>query len=53
MTLDPQARVYLDKLASLNLPPFHTMKPDDARRLMADLLRESLEDASKAPAQGV
>ena len=27
--------------------------PDEARRLMADLLRESLEDASKAPAQGV
>ena len=27
MTLDPQARAYLDKLASLRLPGFHTMPP--------------------------
>ena len=33
MTLDPQARVYLDKLDSLNLPGFHTMPPDEARKL--------------------
>ncbi len=33
MALDPQARVYLDKLESLKLPGFHTMAPDDARRL--------------------
>jgi acetyl esterase len=33
MTLDPQARTYLDKLASLKLPGFHTMAPDDSRRL--------------------
>ena len=33
MTLDPQARTYLDKLESLKLPGFHTMPPDEARRL--------------------
>ena len=33
MPLDPQARVYLDKLESLRLPGFHEMSPDDARRL--------------------
>ena len=33
MTLDPQARVYLDKLESLKLPDFHTMPPVEARRL--------------------
>ncbi len=33
MPLDPQARVYLDKLESLKLPGFHEMEPDDARRL--------------------
>jgi acetyl esterase/lipase len=33
MTLDPQARVYLDKLESLRLPGFHTMPPVEARKL--------------------
>jgi acetyl esterase len=33
MPLDPQARVYLDKLASLDLPGFHTMPPAEARKL--------------------
>ncbi len=33
MKLDPQARIYLDKLESLNLPGFHTMPPVEARRL--------------------
>lgn len=33
MTLDPQARTYLDKLDSLGLPGFHTMPPEEARRL--------------------
>lgn len=33
MPLDPQARIYLDKLDSLQLPGFHTMSPEDARRL--------------------
>jgi len=33
MMLDPQARIYLDKLESLRLPGFHTMSPPDARRL--------------------
>ena len=33
MTLDPQARAYLDKLAALNIPGFHTMPPAEARRL--------------------
>lgn len=33
MTLDPQARIYLDKLEALNLPGFHTMSPEEARRL--------------------
>ena len=33
MTLDPQARVYLDKMASLRLPGFHTMPPVEARKL--------------------
>jgi acetyl esterase len=33
MPLDPQARVYLDKLASLMLPEFHTMPPTEGRRL--------------------
>jgi acetyl esterase len=33
MTLDPQARAHLDKLSSLNLPGFHTMPPEEARRL--------------------
>jgi acetyl esterase len=33
MPLDPQARVYLDKLASLKLPDFHTMPPTEARCL--------------------
>jgi acetyl esterase len=33
MPLDPQARVYLDKLESLKLPAFHEMPPEDARKL--------------------
>ena len=33
MTLDPQARVYLDKLESLQLPGFHTMPLEEARKL--------------------
>ena len=33
MPLDPQARVYLDKLESLKLPGFHTMPPAESRRL--------------------
>jgi acetyl esterase len=33
MPLDPQARIYLDKLESLKLPGFHTMPPVEARRL--------------------
>ena len=33
MSLDPQARVHLDKLESLKLPGFHTMPPPEARRL--------------------
>jgi acetyl esterase len=33
MPLDPQARVYLDKLDSLGLPGFHTMPPAEARKL--------------------
>jgi acetyl esterase len=33
MTLDPQARIYLEKLESLNLPGFHTMPPEESRRL--------------------
>jgi acetyl esterase len=32
MTLDPQARIYLDKLESLKLPGFHTMPPEESRR---------------------
>ena len=33
MTLDPQARIYLNKLESLKLPGFHTMPPVESRRL--------------------
>jgi acetyl esterase len=33
MTLDPQARIYLEKLGSLNLPGFHTMPPEESRQL--------------------
>ena len=33
MALDPQARDYLDKLASLRLPGFHTMTPPEARTI--------------------
>ena len=33
MTLDPQARAHLDKMASLQLPGFHTMPPEESRRL--------------------
>ncbi len=33
MPLDPQARVYLDKMNALQIPGFHTMAPPDARRL--------------------
>jgi len=33
MPLDPQVRLYLDKMAALKLPGFHTMPPADARRL--------------------
>jgi acetyl esterase len=33
MPLDPQARLYLDKLESLQLPGFHEMEPAEARKL--------------------
>ncbi len=33
MPLDPQARAYLDKLASLRIPEFHTMPPPEARTM--------------------
>jgi acetyl esterase len=33
MPLDPQARVYLSKMESLQIPGFHTMSPVDARKL--------------------
>ncbi|WP_435010300.1 alpha/beta hydrolase [Tundrisphaera lichenicola] len=33
MPLDPQARDYLDKMASLRVPGFHTMAPPKARTL--------------------
>jgi len=33
MPLDPQVREYLDKMASLKLPSFHTMPPADSRRM--------------------
>jgi acetyl esterase len=33
MTLDPQARIFLDKMDSLQLPGFHTMPPSESRRL--------------------
>ncbi len=37
MTLDPQARAYLDKLDSLQIPGFHTLPPREARKLFRTL----------------
>ena len=31
MPLDPQAQVVLDQLAAMNLPPAHTVSPEEAR----------------------
>ncbi len=33
MALDPQVRDYLDKIATLRLPAFHTLPPTEARRI--------------------
>ena len=32
MPLDPQAKAVLDQMAALNMPPLHTMTPEQARR---------------------
>lgn len=35
MPLDPQVQAYLDQMASLNMPPMHTMTPEEIRQGIA------------------
>src|SRR5579885_130183 len=49
MPLDPQIQAYLDQMAAMNMPPIHTMTPEQVRMGIAmQLAMESIEQEQVA-----